>query len=142
MHDLRSYSLSIRSQVKPNSMNRKDFLASIPMLSAIPLIGTGFIQTKKEIIIQNPKPIEIVKDIDAVMNNHYIDPAKVSLAIMYDGMIVSQTNSFETNEHNAYIEDFQITYLHKTELILTARFVDGGEKLMDAFSTLIQQKYR
>lgn len=39
-----------------NKTSRRGFLALIPSLSAIPLIGSNIIQEEKRVIIENPKP--------------------------------------------------------------------------------------
>lgn len=50
-------------------MKRSDFLAIIPALSAIPLLGKNIVKTDGGIFIEKPKPIEIVNDMSSIRDN-------------------------------------------------------------------------
>lgn len=95
-------------------MNRKDFLSSIPMLSAIPFLSTRVERESNKIILLDPKPIEIPK------NNW---PRDFKMQILWNDCVVG-TNSTEWSISNDSIYEEGIGYhrYHRTVFEARARF--------------------
>lgn len=73
-------------------MNRKDFIASIPMLGAIPFVGKELIQEKNKIILIEPKPL--------VRDDCGMAPSNIEFCMMMDGMIVARARNGYTAMHD------------------------------------------
>ncbi len=122
-------------------MNRKDFLASIPALSAIPFVTRELITEHNKIILIEPQPIEIVEE---VPDHMVIDPGQLTVALMYNGVIFAEALQHEySRQEGIYeFENFSYPVMHREpELTIRATFRSSA-KLMDALHATMIKKYR
>src|SRR5688572_28142078 len=115
-------------------MRRQDFLALIPMLGAAPFIGKELIQEKNKIILLEPKPIEVVKEMPEADFNHH----NFGLQLTYNGHVIAVADmTGHCNRHSYTIERGHIAegycdsldhyhHLHReSELRISASFRDS-----------------
>jgi hypothetical protein len=115
-------------------MNRKDFFASIPLLSAIPFISAGIEREQNKIILLDPKPIEIIKDVKQVKNFHYSD---FELHLVWNNCTVGVGYPHHTSFscEPFYHENFGIQMHTRTRLQASAQF--DYEKVMQNIEKII-----
>lgn len=69
-------------------MKRRNFLAYLPSVSAIPLIGTDIISTPEKVEIIKPTPIEVEQVRNNTIND--FDWKKAVVKIEYNGATISE----------------------------------------------------
>ena len=79
-------------------MKRSDFLAIIPALSAIPLLGKNIVKTEGGIFIEKPLPIKIAQSLDG------FNPWEIDVHLMYRGRKIGECFITQYNMHNDHIE--------------------------------------
>jgi hypothetical protein len=114
-------------------MKRLEFLASIPSLAALPFLAKEIVQEKSKIILIEPKPIEVVKEIpeDCAM-----EPEKLSVMLCYDGQVIAEAkndgryNRFDARSSRGEIDDMSLGMhygvIQPRELHLSCRFNEEG----------------
>lgn len=65
-------------------MDRRKFLAFMPTISAIPFVGTDFIETENGILLKDPNKAEMVKEIPD------FDFNKVELHLVQEGFTIGK----------------------------------------------------
>lgn len=116
-------------------MNRKDFIASIPLLGSIPFIGKELIREEKKIILLEPKPLEIVKDMPS--EDLRMDHSKLKLVLVYDGVAFGECWDHEFSHQGGMIDEMCVGHSYmtrETTLQVRGHFRDSGGRLMEAFA--------
>lgn len=91
-------------------INRRDFMALIPSLGALPFIGKEIIKEDKRIIIEEPKIIESTNSIPDVSA---FDNSKLTVLLCYDGKVIGSANRSEVGISSGIIEEAQYS-LHSS----------------------------
>lgn len=96
-------------------MDRRNFLALIPSISAIPFIGKNIEKTSEKIVIYQPEQVK-----DFVPKPKYL--RKAELIVVIDGEEVARTNYFDADIEYRIVDRRFSSYYTGQELRLTARF--------------------
>jgi hypothetical protein len=65
-------------------MNRRNFLAYIPALGALPYVGSEILKTDSGIVLQKPEPIEVVNEMPT------FDMAKIEFHLVQEGITIAK----------------------------------------------------
>lgn len=116
-------------------MNRKNFLASIPFISSIPLIGKDIFRDSGNIVIVQPEEFNCKPDkIDPkIMSDCSVEDGPVKVVLMYNGHIVGEAGTDNLTVEDGHIDyaSFEIPIHYYPRLSISARFEGPAyEKVM------------
>lgn len=117
-------------------MNRKDFLSSIPMLSAIPFLSTRVERESNKIILLDPKPIEIPKN----FNDKQTSRMDFKFQILWNDCVVGTSYTEWSMHHYPIYEEVGYSYTQiKHDFEARARF--DYKEIMKNISTIQNAKW-
>lgn len=92
-------------------MDRRNFLAVIPSLGALPFLGKDIVKEKNRIIIEEPKQIEVVQEMPRVSD---YQQDKFQILICYDGKVVGTANRTNIGIASGVISNAELSlYSHR-----------------------------
>lgn len=104
-------------------------MASIPFISALPLIGSDIIRDSGNIVIVKPEEFDCKTG--SINAPCHIEDGPVKLVIMYNGHIVGQASSrFEINEGHIDYASIEIPMTYSPRMNVTASFEGGAYEQM------------
>ena len=113
-------------------MNRSDFLTMIPSLAALPFLSKEIVKEEKRIILIEPKPIEVVKEMPCDMD---FGQEKLQFLMVYDGKVIGSAGRMNVGMSNGYVSDMSLQinsdYMVRSRLEVTCSF--DNDKVVEAF---------
>jgi hypothetical protein len=79
-------------------MNRRNFLAYIPALGALPYVGSEILKTDSGIVLQKPEPIEVVNEMPT------FDMAKIEFHLVQEGITIAKGYCTNLTMHQEFEE--------------------------------------
>jgi hypothetical protein len=125
-------------------MNRRELLAILPSLSALPFLSSKIEKDEKkgQIIMHEVQPIEVVKEIPKDLGV-YLQPHRIKVALLLDNQIVAYaTEHGVESDHEVYdmrLEMLDSVMVRRPRLQVRASFDD--EKVMEVMRAFVQSKY-
>ncbi len=106
-------------------MNRRDLLAILPSLGALPFLGKEIIREDKKIIILEPKEIKVVQDIP---DDFVFHQDRLKFLMVYDDQVIASASPFEMGMSDGMLEGMETTlwndmhYIRPPKLEVRATF--------------------